>query len=82
MKDKVSASLCVMMSNLCRSAVLSCRDATGRNNLLSGEHGESGRIRSGPAWSRQPTGQEATVRWKGSEGSKLAKHTTRKLTPW
>ena len=23
-----------------------------------------------------------TVRWKGSEGSKLAKHTTRKLTPW
>ena len=22
------------------------------------------------------------VRWKGSEGSKLAKHTTRKLTPW
>ena len=24
----------------------------------------------------------STVRWKGSEGSKLAKHTTRKLTPW
>ena len=35
------------------------RHDRARNTLLSGEHGESGRIRSGPTWSRRPTGQEA-----------------------